>query len=143
MFLSHSLDWSYLEKKCNLSYIGESSKCLENIVKELNGHVTSVIYKRSVLNNHPWANILHFKIIDQDSKQVAREARDATCIRINNSALSHNTGKMYIPEIFNHLLGVDESTNESNQDVDSDLPQGHTHLTILTNRFSRTVHLAN
>ena len=51
-------------------------------------------------------------MIDQDSKQVARVPREAIYIRINNSALNHNAGKMYIPEIFNHLSG-DKASIES------------------------------
>ena len=54
---------------------------------------TSIIYQHSVSNNHPNSNISHFKIIDQDSKQVAMEAREAIHIRINNLALNHNMGK--------------------------------------------------
>ena len=40
--------------------------------------------------------IFHFEVIDQDGKQVTRDAREALHIRINNLALNHNTGKMYI-----------------------------------------------
>ena len=72
------------------------------------------------------------KIIYQDAKQVAREAIH---IRINSSALHCNTGKMYIPKIFSYLFGGYRSSNESNQVVDSDLPQGHTYLTIPSNRL--------
>ena len=54
-------------------------------------------------------------------------------IYINNPALNCNTGKMYILEIFNNLLGADRSTNESYQMGDSKHPQAHTHLTILSN----------
>ena len=72
--------------------------------------MSPVHFTNSVSNNHPLADMFHFKIIDQDSKQVAREAREAIHTRINNPALNHNTGKMYIPEIFNHLLGADGST---------------------------------
>ena len=50
---------------------------------------------------------------------------------------------MYIQEIFNYPLGADKSSTESNQVVDSDLPQGHTHLTIPSSRFSRAVCLEN
>ena len=57
-------------KKCNLYCIGESSWCLENRVKERKSHVMSAIYKHSISNNNPWANISHFNIIDQDSKQL-------------------------------------------------------------------------
>ena len=83
------------------------------------------------------------KTIDQDSKQVAREAWETIHIIINNPALKHNTGKMYIPGIFIDLLGTDSSLSKSNLMVDSDLSQGHTHLTIPSNKFSRAVDSAN
>ena len=76
--------WFCPEENCNHSYIGEFSRCLENRIKEHNSHITSAIYQHSVSNNHPRANIFHFKILDQDSKQVAREAREAIHIRIDN-----------------------------------------------------------
>ena len=101
--------------------MGESSRCLAYRVKERNGHVTSAVYKDNISNNHSQANISNYKLIYQDNKQVAREAGEAIHIRINNSALICNTGKMYIPEICNNLLGADISSSESNQVVDSNL----------------------
>ena len=95
--------------------IGESSRCLENKVKEQNSHVTRVIYKQIIFNNHPSSNISYFKITDLYNKQVTREGREVIHIRIKNPALNCNTGKMYILEIFNHLLGADRSSNEFNQ----------------------------
>ena len=41
---------------------------------------------------------------------------------------------MHILEIFNHLHDTDRSSIDFNHVVDSDLPQGHTHLTISNNR---------
>ena len=41
------------EENCNLSYIEESHRCLENRVKEHNSHVTSTVYKDSISDNHP------------------------------------------------------------------------------------------
>ena len=76
-------NWSFPEENCNNSYTRESSKCWEKRVKENNVQVTNAIYKHCVTNNHPIANI-SFKIIDQDSKQDAKEAREAMHIRINN-----------------------------------------------------------
>ena len=32
--------------------------------------------------------------------------------RIKNPALSHNTGKMYIPEFFNYLLGAKSESDD-------------------------------
>ena len=66
---------SWPEEKCNLSYTRESSRCLENRIKEHNSHVTSEIYIHSISNNHPGVNISCLKILDQDSTQVAKEAR--------------------------------------------------------------------
>ena len=50
-----------------------------------------------------------------NSQKIVREVIH---VRINNPALNCNAAKMYIPEIFNHLLGADRSTSESNQVVD-------------------------
>ena len=46
------------------------------------------------------------KIIDQDRKQVSREAREALHIRRNNPALNCNIGNMNIPKTFNQILGT-------------------------------------
>ena len=117
------------QENCNISYIGESSRCLENRIKEHSSHVTSAVDLHSVSNSHPIAHISHFKIIDQDNKQFTREAREAIHIRINDPALNCTTEKMSIPEI-NNLLGADGSTNKSKQMLGSDYPQSHTHLTF-------------
>ena len=61
----------------------------------------------------------------------------------NKPALNNNTGKIYIPETFNHFPQVDSSSNESDETVEGDLTQGHTHLTIPSNKFSRAVYLVN
>ena len=114
-----------------------------NRVKGHNRHTTSGINKHSISNNHTQNNICHFKIIDHDSKQDAREARESIQIQINNAAHNCNVDKIYISETFNHLLGADRSSSESNQVIDSDLPQGCTHLTIPIIRFSRIVCLTN
>ena len=85
--------------------MGESSQCFENRIKEHSSHISSTINQHNVSNNHPKANISHFKIIEKDSKHVAWEAWEAIQIRINNSALNCNMEKMYIPEIFYYFLG--------------------------------------
>ena len=38
--------------------------------------MTNAVYIHSISNNQLWANIYHLKIMDQDSKQVVREARE-------------------------------------------------------------------
>ena len=101
--------------------------------------MSPVQFTNTAFPTTPQANIPHLKIIDQDSKQVAREAREAIHIRINKPALNHNPEKLYVPEIFNHLLGADGSSNV----IDSDLPQYHAHLALQSNKFFRVVCLAN
>ena len=126
--------WSCADESCTQSCIGKSSRCLENRVWEHSSHITSAVYICSECNNHPHVNISNFKLIDQDRKQFAREAIH---IWIINMALSCNTGKLYILEIFNSLLGADRSFQIA------DFLQGHTHLTIPRNRLCRAVCLAN
>ena len=105
--------------------------------------MTSAMYIYSKSTNYPHANIPHFKVIDQDNKQIAIEAGEAFNIRINNTALNQNTVQMYIPEILSILLGAARPSDGSVQMADPDLPQGHIHLTISINRFSRVAYLVN
>ena len=66
---------SCAEGRCSQSYIDESSRYLENRVKEHSSQVTSTIYIHNESNNHPLPNISHFKVKDQDNKQFTKEAR--------------------------------------------------------------------
>ena len=98
--------WISPEETCNSSYIGESSRCLENRIKEHNNSTTSAIYQHNSTYNHPKADMSHFKNINQDSKQVSTEAREAIHIRRTNPGLNLNIGKTYLPNIFDQLLGA-------------------------------------
>ena len=75
-------------------------------------------FRHSTTCNHPKADISQFKILDQDRKQVSREAIH---IRRNNPTLNYNIGEMNIPKIFNQALNTDnnssaeDSTNSNNQ----------------------------
>ena len=89
--------WTCPEENCNSSYIVESSRCLESRVKEHKTSSNSTIFQYSITHKHPKADISEFTIIDQDKKQVTREASEAIHMRKNNPALSHNIGKMNIP----------------------------------------------
>ena len=80
-------------------------------MKECVSHVSSAVYILSESNNH--ANISHFKIVYADQKQVTIEDREAIHIGIDNSALNYNTGKIYIPAIFNIFPEVDRSSHIS------------------------------
>ena len=95
--------WTCPENNCNSSYIGESSRCLESRVKEQNTSYTGAIFQHSTTYNHHKADISQFKIIDQDTKQVSRKAREAIHISRSNPALNCNIGKMNIPKIFNQI----------------------------------------
>ena len=89
--------WTCPAEACNSSYIGESSRCLENRIKEHNTSTTCTIYQHNSIHNHPKADILNFKIINQ--------YREAIHMWRTNPALNHNKDKMYIRYIFNLLLG--------------------------------------
>ena len=60
--------------------------------------------------NHPKVNISQLKIIDQDRKQVSREAMH---LRKYNPALIQNIGKLNIPKIFNQILGLAYNTSSA------------------------------
>ena len=75
--------------------------CSLNLLSKQHTSTSSTIYQHGSTYNHPKADISHFKIIVQDSKQVCREARKAIHMRRTNPALNHNIGKMYIHNIFN------------------------------------------
>ena len=98
--------WTCPTKNCSSTYIGESSRCLESRVKEHSISTTSTIFQHRTTCNHPKADISQFKILDQDRKQVSREAREAIHIRRNKPALNHNIGKMKIPKIFSQILNT-------------------------------------
>ena len=100
--------WTCPTENCSSTYIGESSRCLESRVKEHSTSSTSTIFQHSTTCNHPKADISQFKILDQDRKQVSREAIH---IRRNNPALNCNIGKMNIPKIFNQILNTDNNSN--------------------------------
>ena len=103
--------WTCTNANCNSYYIEEWSRCLESRVKEHNTSSTSAIFQHCTTHNHPKANISQLKIIDEDRKQVSREAREAIHIRRNNPTLSCNIGKLNIPKIFNQLLGTTHNTS--------------------------------
>ena len=67
--------WVYGEERCSKFYIGESSRCLPNRVNLHSSHVTSAIYMHIESNNHSNANISNLNVDDEDSRQVAKQAR--------------------------------------------------------------------
>ena len=102
--------WTCTEPSCQQSYIGESSRCLQDRAKEhaaLTASTnTSAIHLHSQTTGHPRAKLEDFKIIDQASHQVAREARESLHIRKDNPPLNKNIGKMTVPVVFNNFLGI-------------------------------------
>ena len=132
--------WTCPEETCSSSFIAESSRCLDNRVKEHYTSISSTIYQHSSIHNHPKADISQFKIIDQDNKQSFREDREAIHIRRSNPALHHNLGKMYIPNIFNLLLGT---TNKLSAEISTRPNILLNPPTISSTRFTRAVHLHN
>ena len=88
----------------------------------------------------PKADISQFTIIDQDRKQVSREAREAIYIRRDNPVLSCNIGKMNIPKIFNQILGISYSTST---DVSTNPNDQNNNNPSSINRATRTINLHN
>ena len=129
--------WTCPTENCSSTYLVESSRCLESRVKEHSTLSTSTIFQHNTTCNHPKADISQFKTLDQDSKQVSGEAREAIHIRRNNHALNHNIDKMNIPKIFNQILNTD--INSSAEDSNS---QPH-HLANSSNRATRATHFFN
>ena len=132
--------WTFPEDTCNSSFIGESIRCLERRVKEHKTSSTSPIFQHSTTHNHPKADIFQFKIIDQDRKQVSREAREAIHIRKKNPALNGNIGKMNIPKIFNQILGT---TYSISTDVSTNATTQQNPSSNSSNRATRAIHLHN
>ena len=113
--------WACPEEN-HYSYIGESSRFLESRIKEHNTSTISAIFQQSSTHNYSKANISQFKIIDQDRKQDFGEAREAILIRRNNPALCCHMCKMNIPNIFNQILGKNNTTS-TDFSTNSNIPQ--------------------
>ena len=118
-------------------YIGESSRCLDSRVKEHSTSSTSTIFQCSTTCNHPKADISQFRILDQDRKQVSREAIH---IRRNNPGLNCKIGKKNIPKIFNQILNTDNnsSTEDSTNSNSQPNPSANS-----SNRATRATNLFN
>ena len=126
--------------KCNSSYTGEPSRCLESRIREHNISSTSAIFQHCTTHNHPRANTSQFEITDQDRRHVSREARDAIHIRRNNSALICNIGKLNIPKIFNQTLGTPQNTSA---DVSTNSNAQQNPSFTHSNRATRATNLHN
>ena len=98
--------WECKADGCNSSYIGETSRALGERVKEHSKSTTSAILKHCKDFHHPLPSINDFNIIDKESSQITREAKEATHIRRLGPSLNRNIGNMSIPHCFDHLLGA-------------------------------------
>ena len=129
--------WICPEENCNSSYIGESSRCLESRIKEHDTSAIRAIFHHNSTHNHSKVDISQFTIIDQNRKQVSREAMH---IRWNKPALNCNIDKMNIPRIFNQILGI---TNNTRTDIftNPNIPQNPS--TSSSSRATRAKYLLN
>ena len=105
-----------------------TSRYLENGVKEYKCHVTSAI-------SYTLYPISPTSKIDQNSKQVTREDRNTTHIRIKNHAINCNTGKINILEILNAFSEQTYLLMNLYQTVDSRIQLGYNHITIPCKMF--------
>ncbi|MCG8429652.1 MAG: hypothetical protein MJA29_00535, partial [Candidatus Omnitrophica bacterium] len=98
-------------KDCDMSYIGETCRPLVDRVKEHSKSGTSSIYAHHVKSGHQLPTVEDFSIIDRESNQVRREAKEAIHIKRLDPQLNRNIGRMNIPSTFNVLLGVKPKHN--------------------------------
>ena len=98
--------WECKADGCNSSYIGETSRALDERVKEHSKSTTLAILKHCKDLHHPLPSILDFNIIDKDPSQITRKAKEAIHIRRLDPSLNRNIGEMSIPHCFDHLLGA-------------------------------------
>ena len=108
---------SCLEENGNLSYIGESNRCLENRVKEHNSQVTSAIYKHSISDKHPKPTSPTSRKYTKIENKLPEKLENPLILE-STTLPSIITQEMYIPEIPNHFHGADRPSNESNRVVD-------------------------
>ena len=87
-------------------HVGEISRSLRERVKEHSKSSTSAIHKHCTDFHHPLPSIKNFSIIDKDSSQVTREAKEAIHIQRLDPNLNRNIGKMSIPHCFDPLIGA-------------------------------------
>ena len=69
--------WECQADGCNSAYVGKMSRALGEHVKEHSKSSTSVILKHCMDHHHPLPSINNFTIIDKESSQVTREAKEA------------------------------------------------------------------
>ena len=129
--------WTCSTENYSSTYIGESSRCLKSRVKEHSTSSTSTIFQHGSTCNHPKEDISWFKILDQDRKQVSREAIQ---IRRNNPALNPNIGKMNIPKIFYQILNTDNNSSAEDSTNSNNQPNP---TAISSNRGTRATNLFN
>ena len=98
--------WECKADGCKSSYIGETSRALDERVKEHSKSTTSAILKHCKDFHHPLPSINDFSIVDKDPSQVTREAKEVIHIRRLDPSLNRNIGKMSIPHCFDNLLGA-------------------------------------
>ena len=91
--------WECQADSCSSSYVGEMSRALRERVKE-------PILKHCMDHHHPLPSINNFTIIDKESSQVTREAKEAIHIRRLDPNLNRNIGKMSIPHCFDLLISA-------------------------------------
>ena len=98
--------WEGQADGCSSSYVGEISRDLGEKVKEHSKLNTSAILKHCTDFHHPLPSIENFSIIDKDSSQVTREAKEAIHIQRLDPNLNRNIGKRSIPYCFDPLIGA-------------------------------------
>ena len=92
--------WKCPANNCTVQYIGGTNRSLK-----VSGHrnqTTRAIRNHHISTEYPKAE--DFTIIDRESNTLHHQAKEALPIRIKDSSLNRNIGKVRIPSVFNKLL---------------------------------------
>ena len=93
-------------KDCDVCYVGETCRPLIDRIKEHAKERNSAVFSHHQQSGHAIPTIEDFSILDRESNQVRREAKEAIHIKKLNPKLNRNIGRMHIPPKFNVLLGI-------------------------------------
>ena len=82
---------------CHEQYIGESGRSLGDRYKE-HLKAPSPIHLHITSTGHPISPDC-FSIVDTESQSMARNIKEAMCIRANDPSLNRNVGKFHLPHV--------------------------------------------
>ncbi len=103
--------WTCPNRRCKAEYIGETCRTLEERAKEHARITNNPDGEKSAISEHckqtrHKCELYDFKVIDQESGLLARKAKEAIHIRTKDPSLNRKRNSMYIPHVYDKLLGA-------------------------------------